>query len=180
MGISLPSTMRRRGRTACLLWKRGPRDPQSAGVLGEQVGGGHWGPSRAPGVINEGPTAIARHYSFTPAPKAARLDLRTQGVGWGSSRSQATLSPRQGQETLRRENYRETEEQRRGERQLGLAGDSRDMDPSSGPLNPGSEPLVTVPWGTPGSNHDSDNGDLPSAYSEPGTCKTLFLNADLI
>ena len=42
------------------------------------------------------------------------------------------------------------------------------------PLNPGRSLWLQSPWGTPGSNHNSDNGDLPSAYSEPGTCKTLF------
>lgn len=80
-------------------------------------------PSRAPGVINEGPTAIARHYSFTPLPRLPGWDLRDTGGGvGGSSRSQQPFHPGKDKKHFEGELQRDGVSKRRGERQLGLAG----------------------------------------------------------
>ena len=89
--------------------KRGPRDPRSAGVLGEQVAEATRVPSRAPGVINKGPTATARHYSFTPLPRLPGWDLRDTGGGVGGHLEVSNpFTPARTRNTLN-ENYREME-----------------------------------------------------------------------
>ena len=100
--------------------KRGPRDSRSAGVLGEQVAEATGAPSRAPGVINKGPTAIARHYSFTPLPRLPGWDLRDTESGVGVTRSQQPFRPCKDKEHF--EGELDGVSKRREERQLGLAG----------------------------------------------------------